>query len=613
MSWQAGSFLVLGIVLVGGFAWYERSRPPAQIVALVAALAALAVAGRVAFPVIPNVVATTDVVFFCGYAIGAAPGFAVGALAGLVSNFWLGQGPWTPWQMAGWGVVGLAGAGLARLSRRRLGRIPLAAACGLAGLAYGALLDYSLMATYGGEQSLDRFLALSARGIPFNIAHAAGNVVIALIAGPALVRMLIRFRERFEVDWRPREGERRIATGTAIALIAVGLWAGSLGSDEEASAAAGKPGAVSWLRGAQNDDGGFGTAPGADSNPGMTGWAVLGLEAGGVNPLDMAKTGKTPIDYLRANAASVRTIGDLERTILVLRGAGLGGRKFGGRDLVESLRRQRDADGSWGGQVNATTFGILALKAAGAGGSSGSAAWLRGVQNPDGGWGFAPRTTSDADSTGAALQALATAGGSGDAISKGVGFLRGAQQPGGGFALSGGSANSQSTAWAVQGLIAAGVDPGSLRRGGTPLRYLAGRQAADGHYRYSASSDQTPVWVTGQALTAVFKDPFPIAAVARSTRSASKAPTASSGGSAAPSAATSPSGSKTSKPAAKPAAGAVAGATATSPAAPVPAAGQPEDEKDDAGVPAWLLALAGAAALGGALWGGWVLYSRRLP
>ena len=71
------------------------------------------------------------------------------------------------------------------------------------GLVYGALLDLSVMVTYGGEQSLDRYLALSARGIPFNIAHAAGNFAIAFAAGPALVRMISRFRERLEFTWHP--------------------------------------------------------------------------------------------------------------------------------------------------------------------------------------------------------------------------------------------------------------------------------------------------------------------------------------------------------------------------------------------------------------------------
>lgn len=196
MSWEVVAFAILLAVIVGGFTWYERSRPSSRIVALVAALAALAVAGRLALAPIPNVVATTDIVLFTGYAIGVGPGFVVGALAALVSNFWLGQGPWTPWQMAGWGMVGIGGAVLAAATGRRLGRLGLAAACGIAGLAYGALLDLSVMVSYGGEQSLDRYLALSVRGVPFNLAHAAGNVALALVAGPALVRMLLRFRAR---------------------------------------------------------------------------------------------------------------------------------------------------------------------------------------------------------------------------------------------------------------------------------------------------------------------------------------------------------------------------------------------------------------------------------
>ena len=187
MSWQATSLLILALAIVAGFAWFERSRPSARIVAAVAALAALGVAGRVALAPIPNLVATTDVALLAGYALGGGPGFAVGAISGLVSNFWLGQGPWTPWQMAGWGLVGIGGAVLARLSGRRLGRLQLAIWAGVAGFAYGALLDLSVMVSYGGEQSLDRYLALSARGIPFNVIHAAGNFTLMLAAGPALV------------------------------------------------------------------------------------------------------------------------------------------------------------------------------------------------------------------------------------------------------------------------------------------------------------------------------------------------------------------------------------------------------------------------------------------
>jgi energy-coupling factor transport system substrate-specific component len=521
MSWQAVSLAILVLVIAAGFAWYERSRPPSRIVALVAALAALAVAGRLVLAPIPNVVATTDIVLFTGYAIGGGPGFVVGALAALVSNFWLGQGPWTPWQMAGWGMVGIGGAALAAATRRRLGRIGLAVACGLAGFAYGALLDLSVMVTYGGEQSLERYLALSVRGIPFNVAHAAGNFALALVAGPALVRTLERFRERCEFRWRERVAAASLFTVSAVGavlILAAPAGAGDASAAAQAEAAA-AGNARSWLQATRNRDGGFGTAPGESSSSAMTGWAMLGLEAAGRNPLDLDAGGENPVSYLRANAEKVRSTGDIERTILALAGAGVNPREFGGRDLVSALRARREGNGSFQGQVNLTAFGIFALRAAGADGSelSRSAASLRRAQNGDGGWGYQPDQPSESDSTGAALQALAAAGGGGDAAADGAHYLSRAQSRDGGWALGeSGPTNSQSTAWAIQGLLAAGRDPGSVTKAGhDPFEYLRARQASDGHYRYAASSDQTPVWVTGQVLVAASRETFPLAAVPR--------------------------------------------------------------------------------------------------
>jgi energy-coupling factor transport system substrate-specific component len=511
MTWEAYAYALLALVLAGGFTWYERSRPPARLVALVAALAALAVAGRLVFTPIPNVVATTDIVLITGFAVGAAPGFAVGALAAAVSNLWLGQGPWTPWEMAGWGLVGVGGAALGAITRRRLGRFGLALACGIAGFAYGALLDFSVMVGYGGEQSLDRYLAISARGVPFNVAHAAGNVVLALAAGPALVRMISRYRERFEFRWRT-------AGAAPLALLVAAALAIAPPSRAQASTSS----AVAWLERAQNSDGGFGVDPGSSSSATMTGWAVLGLEAAGRSPFAVTSGGLTPIDYLRSQIRRVRSIGDLERTVLALEGAGIDSRHFAGRQLTGELRRRRGRSGSFDGQVNLTAFGILALRAAGASRSAvgGSAKWLRHAENRDGGWGFQPSAPSDADSTGAALQGLAAAGASRHAMHHGAAYLRRTQERNGGFALGGGGlTNAQSTAWAIQGLVAAGVSPSRVREHGkSPLDYLSARQRGDGHYAYSSSSDQTPVWVTGQALVAARREAFPLRAVPKPIR-----------------------------------------------------------------------------------------------
>ena len=92
-------------------------------------------------------------------------------------------------------------------------------------------------------------------------------------------------------------------------------------------------------------------------------------------------------------------------------------------------------------------------------------------------------------------------------------FLARAQNPDGGFPLQpGGASNAQSTAWAVQGLLAAGREPERVRSRGSrsPLAYLRSLVAADGSVRYSRTSRQTPVWVTAQALTALARKPFPI-------------------------------------------------------------------------------------------------------
>jgi len=544
VSWQLVSFLILAGVLLGGFAWYERSRPPAQVVALVAALAALAIAGRIAFAAFPNVKPTTDIVIVAGYALGPAAGFAVGALSPLISNFWFGQGPWTPWQMAAWGLCGILGAALARVTRN-VGRLTLSVVCGLAALGYGAILNFSLMPSYGIEISWTYFWVLEGRAIAFEIADVTGNVVFALVAGPAMIRMLIRFRERFE--WRRREaalvggptngaeaglggrpsGRASLPTGGVAALLVAVLLLGAFASAraEAATPAGGPETAIAWLESVQNEDGGYGEKPGVGSSQAMTGWAMLGLEAGGLNPQGVTSDkGKSPVDYLQSAIAEVQSPGDLARTILALEGAGIEPREFGGRNLVAALLAKRRPDGSYEDWPNSTAYSVLALRSAGIANVADSLEWLREVQNEDGGWGDVPGSPSNADGTGAVLQALSP---SSKAAQRAVGYLRQVQQPGGGYRLGGnGGLNTQSTAWAVEGLLAAGADPAQFKRSGkSAYEYLEDNQASDGHYRYSSKSDQTPVWVTGQVLVAASQKYLPLEAAPAAPKPPKPTPT----------------------------------------------------------------------------------------
>jgi energy-coupling factor transport system substrate-specific component len=493
VTWQLGSFAVLAIALAGGFAWYERTHPSSKVLALVATLAALAALGRVAFAPLPNVKPITDIVLLSGYALGGAPGFAVGAIAGLASNLVFGQGPWTPWQMGAWGVVGALGAVLGAASGRRLGRAALAVACGAAGLLYGAILDYSTWATFSGSHTLRAYLVYSGTSLSFNIAHAVGNVVFCLAFGPAFVRALMRFRERFEVRWEP-----------AAAAVAVGLALVAAPAPARAASPA------AYLVAAQNRDGGFGDDRGRPSSQLNSAWAAMGLAAAGRHDARVAR-------YLAAGAPRLRDVGDIERTILGLVSQGASPHRAGRTDLVSRLLRARRRDGSWDGLVNRTAFGILALRAARTGERQvrGAVRWLGSRANRDGGFAYSGRgAPSGIDDTAGAVQALAAAGHRrGPTVRRAVRFVLARQNPDGGFPLQpGGPSNAQSTSWAIQALVAAGRDPDRARRDGSraPKAYLRSLTAGDGAVRYSRTSRQTPVWVTAQALTGLYSAAFPI-------------------------------------------------------------------------------------------------------
>lgn len=528
MTWQLAAFGLLGLALLAGFAWYERRRPDARIVALVGTLAAFAALGRIAFAAVPNVKPTTDIVLISGYALGAGPGFAVGALAGLTSNFFFGQGPWTPWQMAAWGACGVIGAGLAwataprmrrRFAPRRasdeanggqpwIGRWPLALVCMVVGFGFTVVQDVGDWVTYS-DHSAAQLGVYVGKGIGFDAIHAAGCLVFALALGPVLIRSIQRFARRLQVTW--------LAPGAVVVVLAVVLVGGllpGLRRPSGASAAAGLGPTIAYLRGAQNADGGFGPAPGQASSELFSGWAGLGLAAAGDNPLAVTRGSHGLIGYVKASPAP--DVGSLERTILLVRAAGLSATSFAGHNLVAMLRGHIRANGSVSGQVNLTSFAVLALRAAGVDPGRRTLAWMVRQQDSDGGFSFAAAGgQSDVDDTGATLEALARDPGAPAVRARAVAvtYLRRHQNRDGGFpSAPGQESNAQSTAWAVQGLDAAGADPAALHRGGapSPLDYLRSLIAPDGSLRYERGTVQTPVWVTGEGLMALEGRPLPL-------------------------------------------------------------------------------------------------------
>jgi energy-coupling factor transport system substrate-specific component len=187
--------LVAAALVVAVVAWLETGRSSAREIALAATLGAAAAAGRVLFAAIPGVQPVTVICVASGAALGLRTGVAVGGIAAFVSNFFLGQGLWTPWQMLGWGACGAAGALLAPVLRSRLA---FAAVCCVLGFAFSALMDVWTWLSFYDEHTWATFAATQARGIWFDAAHAGGNVALALAAGPELRRMLDRYGRRLK-------------------------------------------------------------------------------------------------------------------------------------------------------------------------------------------------------------------------------------------------------------------------------------------------------------------------------------------------------------------------------------------------------------------------------
>jgi energy-coupling factor transport system substrate-specific component len=202
VSWPLASFLVIALVLAAAWVAYERSRPSARLVAVVAVMAAVAALGRDAFAALPDVKPITAITLVVGYSLGPLPGFTVGAIGMLVSNFIFGQGSYTPWQMAAWGMVGLAGGALGAVSSRRLGRLPLALACAATALCAKEVMNLYTW-TLGATHTPAAFVLVVGAGLPFDVTDTVASFLFGLAFAPELARMLARVQMRMEVTWSP--------------------------------------------------------------------------------------------------------------------------------------------------------------------------------------------------------------------------------------------------------------------------------------------------------------------------------------------------------------------------------------------------------------------------
>lgn len=195
------ALLSLGVVvgaLVVFFARFETSKPALRQIMPTVVLAALAAAGRILFAALPDFKPVSAIAIIAGAAFGRQAGFMVGALAALVSNLFFGQGPWTPWQMYAWGLIGYFAGVLA--DRGVFERRPVLYVYGFAApLLYGFLLNSYYIVGFVHPLTWQTALLAYGAGLPFDLVHGAATVVFLAILYQPWRKKLDRIKRKYGV------------------------------------------------------------------------------------------------------------------------------------------------------------------------------------------------------------------------------------------------------------------------------------------------------------------------------------------------------------------------------------------------------------------------------
>ena len=199
-NWGASATVIIMVAILIYLIRFERNGFFAKEIAIISSLSAFAALSRIPFVVIPNVQPSTFIVIMAGYVFGPQTGFLVGVFTTLVSNIFLGHGPWTPWQMLAWGLAGVS-AGLLAKIMPRLGRIGLSIFCGLWGLIFGLILNFYQWTAFVYPLNLSSYILTCINSIPFDLMHAFGNIVFAWVFSDFFLKVLNKFKKKMEISY----------------------------------------------------------------------------------------------------------------------------------------------------------------------------------------------------------------------------------------------------------------------------------------------------------------------------------------------------------------------------------------------------------------------------
>ncbi len=192
------SLLIIFYTMVPFLMAFESSKPQARELIIVAVFSAIAVAGRGAFFMLPQFKPVVAIVIISGVCFGAEPGFLTGAAAGFVSNFFFGQGPWTPWQMFCFGIIGFLAGFLYKRGFLKKTRLSL---CLFGGWAtffiYGGIINIGSLLISLNKFSWKALIAVYITGFWFDLIHAASTVFFLYFLSLPMIKKTDRIKTKY--------------------------------------------------------------------------------------------------------------------------------------------------------------------------------------------------------------------------------------------------------------------------------------------------------------------------------------------------------------------------------------------------------------------------------
>lgn len=199
INYYISSIVVLVLSMLPLFAVFEAKSLTARNLTLTATLIALAVVGRAAFYLIPQVKPIAAIVIASAVCLGSQRGYIIGAFSAFVSNFIFGQGIWTPFQMVALGTVGLL-AGLV-FQHLKVNRYTLSVVgFFLASFVYGIIVDMStVLSVYGNNITLKGALSVYASGAVFNLVFGVSTAVFLFLFGMPFITKIERISTKYAI------------------------------------------------------------------------------------------------------------------------------------------------------------------------------------------------------------------------------------------------------------------------------------------------------------------------------------------------------------------------------------------------------------------------------